>query len=272
MPSKKARASPRADRASINSSRWSPSCPFPRNPLRVFPKTPWRNSSRDPPSYPASLSPKLFGPDGSPDALVCQGETKLFNPTINPADIDKEIVRDPVENTAEYLALFRSDIESYVTREVIEACTVPGRLILPYQRRFEGSYIAFTDPSGGRGDEMTLAIAHAEQRDDSDDFTVVLDYLTGSRVFSPDALVTEFCETIKSYHANDVYGDNYAAELTQELFNKNGVTYNLSEKNKGQIYSECIPILNSPGRCELLDDKVMAMQFVQLERRTARHE
>jgi hypothetical protein len=83
-------------------------------------------------------------------------------------------------------------------------------------------------------------------------------------------LVKEFCEVIKSYHATDVWGDNYAAELTQELFNKNGVTYNLSELNKSQIYSHCIPILNSPGRCELLDDKIMAMQFVQLERRVGR--
>jgi hypothetical protein len=212
-----------------------------------------------------------FGPDGSPDALVCQGETKLFNTTIDPAEIDAELAKDPIENAAEWLALFRTDIESAFTRETIEACTVPGRHVLPYQKRFEGNYICFTDPSGARGDEFTLAIAHAEKRDDdSDDFTVVLDYLAGSRNFSPDALVKEFCEVIKSYHATDVWGDNYAAELTQELFNKNGVTYNLSELNKSQIYSHCIPIMNSPGRVELLDDKTMAMQFVQLERRVGR--
>ncbi|MGC1863677.1 MAG: hypothetical protein WA733_21790 [Methylocystis sp.] len=214
-----------------------------------------------------------FGPAGDPNNLVAQGETKLFNTTIDPAEIDKELAKDPIENTAEWLALFRDDIESAFTRETIEACTVPGRTMLPYQRRFEGEYICFTDPSGARGDEFTLAIAHSEKRDEDDDdsdFVVVLDYLTGSRNFSPDALVKEFCEVIKSYHATDVWGDNYAAELTQELFNKNGVTYNLSELNKSQIYSHCIPILNSPGRCELLDDKIMAMQFVQLERRVGR--
>jgi hypothetical protein len=140
--------------------------------------------------------------------------------------------------------------------------------MLPYQRRYEGEYICFTDPSGGRGDEFTLAIAHGEKR--GDDFTVVLDYLTGSRNFSPDELVKEFCEVIKSYHATDVHGDDYAAELTRELFNKNGVTYRSTELNKSQIYSQCIPILNSPGRVELLDDKVMATQFVQLERRVGR--
>jgi hypothetical protein len=214
-----------------------------------------------------------FGPEGDPDILVAQGETKLFNTTIDPAEIDKEVAKDPIENTAEWLALFRDDIESAFTREVIDACVVPGRTILPYQRRFEGQYIAFADPSGGRGDEFTLAIAHSEKRDpddDDSDFVVVLDYLAGSRNFSPDALVKEYCEIIKSYHATDVWGDNYSAELVQELFNKNGVTYNLIELNKSRIYAECIPIMNSPRRVELLDDKVMAMQFIQLERRVGR--
>ena len=214
-----------------------------------------------------------YGPEGDPDALICQGETKLFNTTIDPADIDKEVAKDPIENTAEWLALFRDDIELAFTREVIDACVVPGRTMLPYQRRFEGEYIAFTDPSGGRGDEFTLAVAHSEKRDednDDSDFVVVLDYLAGSRDFSPDAWVKELCEVIKSYHATDVWGDNYSAELVQELFNKNGVTYNLSELNKSRIYAECIPVMNSPGRVELLDDKVMAMQFIQLERRVGR--
>jgi hypothetical protein len=209
-----------------------------------------------------------YGPDGDPNMLVAQGETKLFNTTIDPAEIDAELAKDPIENAAEWLALFRTDIESAFTHETIDACTVPGRTMLPYQRRFEGEYVCFTDPSGGRGDEMTLAIAHSERRDN--DFVVVLDYLTGSRDFSPDALVKEFCQVIKEYHANDVWGDNYAAEMTQELFSKNGVTYKLIELNKSQIYSECIPILNSPGRVELLDDRIMATQWVQLERRVGR--
>ena len=143
--------------------------------------------------------------------------------------------------------------------------------MLPYQQRHAGSYYAFVDPSAGKSDEFALAIAHTVRQEDGDDFTIVLDYLRATRNFdSPDALVKELCETIKSYGLHEVEGDNYGSAFTQELFNKNGVTYRLSEKNKGQIYSEVIPILSSPGRCELLDDKIMADQFVMLERRVGR--
>jgi hypothetical protein len=215
---------------------------------------------------------KHYGSDGDPSILVAQGATTLFNPTLDPAEIDAAIAEDPVQNTSEWLGTFRSDLESYVPREVIEACIVPGRFMLPFQARFDGDYFAFVDPSAGKSDEFALAIAHCEKRaDDSDDYTVVLDYLRATRNFaSPDALVAEFCEVIKSYGMHEVEGDNYASAFAQELFNKNGVSYRLSEKNKGQIYSELIPILNSPGRVELLDDKVIADQFVMLERRVGR--
>jgi hypothetical protein len=220
------------------------------------------------------LYSKNYGPNGPPDTLVAQGATTLFNTTIDPAEIEAAIADDPTENTAEYLATFRSDLESFIQREVIEACVVPQRYMLPFQQRYEGDYIAFTDPSSGRADEMTLAIMHPEKRKTSsgeEDFVCVLDYLRGAVAFtSPDALVAEFCETMKEYRVNEVYGDNYAAAFAQELFNKNGITYRLSELNKGQIYSQVIPVLNSPGRVELLDDRKMVDQFVMLERRTGR--
>jgi hypothetical protein len=64
----------------------------------------------------------------------------------------------------------------------------------------------------------------------------VLDYLRATRDFdSPDALVKEFCETIKRYGLHEVEGDNYGSAFVQELFNKNGVSYRLSELKKGQI-------------------------------------
>lgn len=215
---------------------------------------------------------KNFGPEGDPNVLVAQGSTAQFNLTLDQADIDAAIAENPVENASEYLAVFRSDLESYLTREVIDACIVPGRFMLSFQRRHEGSYYAFVDPSAGKSDEFAVAIAHTEKSDDdSDDFTVVLDYLRATRDFdSPDALVKELCETIKSYGLHEVEGDNYGSAFVQELFNKNGVSYRLSELNKGQIYSQCIPILSSPGRVELLDDKIMADQFVMLERRVGR--
>ncbi|HEY8031126.1 MAG TPA: hypothetical protein VIF02_01795 [Methylocella sp.] len=218
------------------------------------------------------LHKKNFGPDAPDDVLVAQAPTAQFNLTITQEEIDAAIAENPVENTSEYLAVFRSDLESYLTREILDACIVPGRFMLPFNRNHAGNYHAFVDPSAGKSDEFALAIAHTEKRgEDDDDYIVVLDYLRATRNFeSPDELVRELCETIKSYELHEVEGDNYGSAFTQELFNKNGVTYRLSELNKGQIYSQCIPILSSPGRVELLDDKTMADQFVQLERRVGR--
>jgi hypothetical protein len=61
---------------------------------------------------------KYFGPDGDPSVLVARGSTAQFNLTLDQADIDAAIAENPVENTSEYLAVFRSDLESYLTREV----------------------------------------------------------------------------------------------------------------------------------------------------------
>ena len=56
---------------------------------------------------------KYFGPHGDPNILVACGPTAKFNLTLDQADIDAAIAENPVENTSEYLATFRSDLESY---------------------------------------------------------------------------------------------------------------------------------------------------------------
>ena len=63
--------------------------------------------------------------------------------------------RDPASASAEYLAQFRTDIESFVSREAVEACVMPGVRELPPVTGT--SYSAFVDPRGGSADAMTLA-------------------------------------------------------------------------------------------------------------------
>src|SRR6476661_4621124 len=63
-----------------------------------------------------------FGAKGSPSILVAKGTTTDFNPTIPREEIDREIARHPVRNTAEYLAVFRQDIEAFVSLDVVTAC------------------------------------------------------------------------------------------------------------------------------------------------------
>ena len=68
---------------------------------------------------------------------------------------------DPQSAAAEYGAEFRGDIADFVSREVVDACTIRGRVeLLPASGT---RYVAFVDPSGGSADSMTLAIAHRDK-------------------------------------------------------------------------------------------------------------
>jgi hypothetical protein len=93
-----------------------------------------------------------FGEDS--DVLVWQASTESMNPNVDERVIAEAYRDDPVAATAEYGAEFRSDIDSYVTREAVEAVVVPGRRELPPVPNVR--YRAFVDPSGGSQDSMTL--------------------------------------------------------------------------------------------------------------------
>jgi hypothetical protein len=65
---------------------------------------------------------KHYGAGGAPNVLIAKGTTRDFNPTIPQTEIDRELERDRARNTAELLAEFRSDLESYISLEVVESC------------------------------------------------------------------------------------------------------------------------------------------------------
>jgi hypothetical protein len=203
-----------------------------------------------------------FGPQGDPLILVAQGTSRDFNPTLSPRVVERALERDPAAASAEYLAQFRSDIESFVSREVVEACITFGcHERAPLQGII---YTGFVDPSGGSADSFTLAIAHREGEHG------VLDALRERRPpFSPEDVVQEFAELLKSYGVRKVRGDRYAGEWPRERFKAHGITYEPSEKTKSQIYTEALPLLNS-SRVELLDHPRLISQLCGLERRTAR--
>jgi hypothetical protein len=60
-----------------------------------------------------------FGKAGGP--LVWQASTRQMNPTVNQAYIDAEYEKDPISAAAEFGPQFRTDIESFVSREAVEA-------------------------------------------------------------------------------------------------------------------------------------------------------
>ncbi|MGH8538374.1 MAG: hypothetical protein ACREXM_18490 [Gammaproteobacteria bacterium] len=185
-----------------------------------------------------------------------------MNPSVPQVLIDGAYEEDPSAAAAEYGAEFRSDLEAYVTQEIVDSCTIPERFELPPVSGI--CYAAFVDPSGGSADSMTLAIAHAEGSH------AVLDLTREVRPpFSPEAVVTEFSEDLKRYGILETTGDRYAGEWPRERFLVHGIHYRISDLTKSQIYQAALPMLNS-HRVELLDNKRLRTQVLGLERRTAR--
>jgi hypothetical protein len=194
--------------------------------------------------------------------LVVRAPSLVLNPTLDRAIVDEAMEADPAAAAAEWLAEWRSDIESFVNPETVDACVVPGRHELPPSSA--NAYLAFVDPSGGSADSMTLAIAHTEGD------RGVLDAVRERRPpFSPDDVVQEFAALVRSYDVSEVVGDRYAGEWPRERFRMYGVEYLPAERPKSDIYRDLLPILNA-HRADLLDLPRLKVQLCGLERRTAR--
>jgi hypothetical protein len=204
-----------------------------------------------------------YGAAGDRLILVAQGASRDFNPSLNQAVVDRAMERDPASAAAEYMAQFRTDIESFVNREAVEACVA-----LDIRERAPQSglrYSGFVDPSGGSQDSFTLAVAHRDS-----DAAAVLDAVREERPpFSPESVVAEFAATLRSYRVTKVSGDRYAGEWPREQFRKFGITYEVAAKPKSDLFRDLLPMLNS-RKVELLDHSKLISQLVGLGRRTAR--
>lgn len=196
--------------------------------------------------------------------LVAQAPSLTMNPLLPPEVVREAYEYDPIAASAEYGAQFRTDVEGYVSLEVLQACTRPSqREIMPDKSTV---YLAFVDPSGGSADAMTLAIAH---HDRVSGCAVVDATRTVKPPFSPESVVDEFCVLLRTYRISQVTGDAYAGEWPREQFQKRGVRYEKSERNKSEIYRDLLPLLNS-GRVELPPDPQLERELAGLERRTSR--
>lgn len=203
---------------------------------------------------------RFYGKPGP--IVVARAPSRTMNPTLPQRVVDQAMERDPASARAEYLAEFRSDIETFVAREIVEACVVPGRVELPYLS--EHRYRAFVDPSGGSSDAMTLAIGHIEGD------VAVVDAIRERRPpFSPESVVAEFAELMRDYRISRVEGDRYGGEWPRERFAVHRITYSPGAKPRSDLYRDLLPLLNSM-RVELPDHPRLVAQFCSLERRTAR--
>jgi hypothetical protein len=194
--------------------------------------------------------------------LVWKAPTTTMNPTIARSVIDAAMERDASDALAEWMAEFRSDLESFISRETVLACVEPNVFERPPQAGVR--YESFVDPSGGSNDSMTLAIGHLEGG------TAVIDCLREAVApFTPDDVVDEFVQLLARYHLRKTNGDRYAAAWVTTAFEKRGVHYRHSELPRSQLYLNMLPHLNS-RTVRLLDHPRMVAQIASLERRTAR--
>jgi hypothetical protein len=202
-----------------------------------------------------------YGKDGSP-VLVWKADSRTMNPELPAELIEAALAEDEAAARSEWLAEFRSDLESFVDRASVERCVVPGRIELP---RVPGAiYRAFCDPSGGRSDSFTLAIAHREKD------TAVIDLLRERKPpFSPDDVVREFAQLCHSYGISKVIGDRYAGAWVEERMRSHGLRFEPSPLPKSDLYTAALGPLNS-GRVELPDNARLVAQLVGLERRVTR--
>jgi hypothetical protein len=205
---------------------------------------------------------KNFGIDGNPKILVAQAASQVMNSHVDMDWIADQFAEDPIAAEAEYNANFRSDVQSFVDAEIVRACVVPGRFELPPIKGV--AYQAFCDLAGGGSDAMTIAIAHRQ------DDVAIIDALREIKPpCSPEAVIVEFAELLKSYGLYRVQGDRYALEWPRERFRLRGVNYEQSARPKSELYQSFLPLLNS-GKVELLDNAACVAQLANLERRTAR--
>jgi hypothetical protein len=199
-----------------------------------------------------------FGKPGR--VLVAQAPSLTMNPTLPRHVVDDALSVDPARARAEYLAEFRSDLESFLAVDQITEAQRSKPLELP--RLDKMHYHAFADPSGGGADHFTVSIAHAEGE------RIVVDLVRGRRG-NPAAICGDFSELLKSYGIARVKGDRYAGAWVSTEFARHGIAYEHSDKDRSAIYTDFLAAMNS-GRVELPPCQTTARQLISLERRTTR--
>lgn len=200
-----------------------------------------------------------FGKSGGP--LIWTAPTRTMNPTIDAGLIEAALTEDPQAARAEWEAVWRDDITAFISADVVEAVTIPGRFELP---KISGThYFGFIDPSGGRQDSFTLGISHREGEG-----RVILDVLRERRPpFQPKTVVSEFADTLKAYDISEVEADKYAGEWVPEAFREQGISVKPSAMTASELYLNFLPMMSN-GSVELLDIKRLHSQLIGLERRT----
>ena len=193
--------------------------------------------------------------------LVWVSDSLTMNPGLSKEMIDSEIEADPSAARAEWLSVFRDDVESFVGIDLLQSAITPGQGDIPLEH---GAYaVGFIDPSGGRHDSYTAGVASKERSG-----KVVLNAVRETRPpFSPEATTAAYAEFFKKYGVSEIVSDRWGGEWVCEMWRCNhSITVKPAEQTASDLYLSFLALLSS-GKIELPDNPRLTSQFLQLERR-----
>jgi hypothetical protein len=205
---------------------------------------------------------RLHGNDDSED-ICWASPSRTMNPKLSAAVVDAAMVNDAPRARAEYLNIWREDVDDFVPVDIVEACTDWGTHERPRQPGVR--YFGYADAAGGTGqDSFTLAIGHAENDAAR---TIVIDVIRERRPrFVAADVIKEYAELLRSYGIHEIISDRYAAGFSADEWRRNGINFRACAQSTSENYLRALPLLTS-RRARLVDHAVLRAQLSGLERR-----
>jgi hypothetical protein len=204
---------------------------------------------------------KHYGPKGDPRILVVQGASRDFNSSLPQSVIDRALERDPAANRAEYLSIWRDDLENFVTLDVIRSCTGSYEVRPPMPGI---TYVGGVDFAGGSGqDSLALAFCHFDESAGK----VIVDLVhEWAPPFSPSQAMREVAELCGLYGISTLIGDRWGGDFPREALRMAGVSYRISDYVTSDAYVTLLPLMNS-REVELPRHDALLAQLGSLQRR-----
>jgi len=211
-----------------------------------------------------SLWKKHYGPDGSPDCVVVQSDSRTMNPRIKQSTIDKAFADDATAAASEYGGAFREPLSAFMTREMVERCVERG---VRERAPLSGlQYQCFVDAASGSGTDSFAACIGHRARDAHRDVVVVDCVFTQRPPFDPLAVVAALCGHLQRWGIRQVIGDNYSGNFLVSAFAKHSIGYLPSKLSASELYLAALPAFTS-GTVSLLDKSDVVDQLVNLRRK-----
>jgi hypothetical protein len=163
------------------------------------------------------------------------------------------------------LSEWRSDVEGFIPREVVERC-VRNYIELP--PRLGIAYRCFADPASGveGGDSYAIAVEHKEGD------RIVVDAIREVRPpFSAFEVINNVLVPLcKAYGVHCVRGDAYGGDLAREPIRRAGLSYELADKHASQLYADPFLGFLNANKIDLPNNERLINQICGLERSVQR--